>query len=648
MGGTQRAAKFVKYLPEFGWEPLVVTVKDVAYYAKDATLLDEIKDAQIHRTGSLDPQRLLAKFTFSSPEKSFPKKSNSSFLWQKLNSLASFIFIPDTKVLWLPFAFLKARQIIKMKTIDCILTSSPPNSVHLLGYFLKWFTNISWVADFRDGWSEGNFQKEPTAFHKWVNRLLEKKCVRYADRVIGVSNGLVAKLIAKSEMPSTKFHMITNGFDAQDFSGIEPTAENQKYTISYCGALTPIAPLDSFFEALAELLHTHPQLAADMCVNIAGGEVNSQIEHFIEKFNLKKVVKVLDYLSHGEAVMLMASSDLLLYPIAHWASRDFIPGKTFEYLASGRRILAIGPNVEGMEILKSSNRADHFSHDNKEGIKAALLERYNSKRQMRPAELRGFDLSQYERRQLTKTLASVLDSMVKLNKSNTIYGFPQSYLEKRLQILGFAGLTLVIDAACGTGEWTRPLAKLNRTVAAFDIDVAPLQQARRYLNTVNVCNAQLIQADMLTTPIKANSADAIFCFDSLMFANPAKALKGFHEILKKGGRVYLVVNGFGWVLYCIFHRGLKQRNYAKVNMGLRMIFDTFLRRIFFKHYPVENTFFTKYDLQNLAEASGFRVLHLGFEGTFKNANFQEYAPCNFPKYFGATCSLEILMGKNEF
>lgn len=411
LGGTQRAVKFVKYLPEFGWEPFVITVKDVAYYAKDPTLLDDLQNAKIFRTGSLDPQRLLAIFSYRKKESIVNQKTPFKRKWLILNKIVSSVFIPDSKVLWLPFAFIKALLIKKKENINCLLTTSPPHSIHLAGFFLKSLTNISWIADFRDGWSDGNFQKEPTRIHKWINRYLEKKVLKKADRVIGVSTKLVELFKNKIPEHTSKFYVITNGFDAEDVLNIKDIPSNEKFTITFCGAVTSISPVRSFLESLGRLIKKQPIFKDEIFVKIIGVDLEGLVEESICQFGLHEVVKCIGYLSHRDALQQIFQADLLLYPIARWARRDFIPGKTFEYLASGNLVLAIGPEVEGFLILKKANRVELVSHDNLEVIEHAILKYYHLFKQNLLPKGQYVDISKFERKQLTKKLAEILNNM---------------------------------------------------------------------------------------------------------------------------------------------------------------------------------------------------------------------------------------------
>lgn len=411
MGGTQRTAKFVKYLPQFGWQPVVVTVKDIVYHAIDPSLLDDVKSAVVVRTGSFDPQRLLAIF-FPKRERPRSKKSTSAF-WRAFSKLISWCFIPDSKLLWLPFAVLKARQLMRAHEIACILTTSPPHSVHLAGVVLKKITGLPLVVDFRDGWSGGNFQTEPTRFHRWLNRVLERYVLNAADAVIAVSQKLTEQLQKKSYRPADQFFTITNGFDADDFPETTDRELLTKFTITYCGALTDIAPLDGFFAGLWRLLQIRPEARTEVVVKLVGQNLLENLETHLRELQVFNLIEWIGYLPHREALMHLRQSHLLLYPVADWASEDFIPGKTFEYIAAGVPVLAFGPNVEGVEILRQSADVKNFAHDDTDGIAQAIFRHYalfKSGELRQPTHRR---IQNFERKFLTRRLAEILEARVR-------------------------------------------------------------------------------------------------------------------------------------------------------------------------------------------------------------------------------------------
>ncbi len=408
MGGTQRAAKFAKYLPDFDWEPIVVSVKDIVYYAKDSTLLTELTDTKIYRTGSLDPQRLF--YLLSAPTGQTKQTAANNSRGHFLNKLLSFFFIPDSKILWLPFALFRSWRLIKKENIEFVLTTSPPHSIHFAGLFLKRCKKLKWIADFRDGWSGGNFQSEPTRFHAYLNQLLQKRVVRAADQLVTVSSGLRNILIQKSEAHPIKFTVITNGFDAEDFATLHPRPPARRFEIVFSGALTNIAPVNSFLVALSSLLCKNPHMRKRILLLLVGCNLQSNLLELVNRLELSDCVHFTGYLSHLHALEIVMSADLLLYPVAQDASHDFVPGKTFEYLASGKRILAIGPRVEGIRILEQHRALNTLPHEDIPAIEDALLRFFQEGTVVTSTDLTSRNVLRFERRQLTKQLSQILDT----------------------------------------------------------------------------------------------------------------------------------------------------------------------------------------------------------------------------------------------
>ena len=412
MGGTQRVAKFVKYLPEFGWQPVVVTVKNISYYAEDLSLLQDVRGAPVRRTGSLDPQRLLKLFSNVRPPRQKVIRSKESSWTHKVNRLLSWVLLPDTKLLWQPFAYKAAMDILRAGKIDCLLTTSPPHSVHLAGSLLHKTYKIPWVADFRDGWASGNFQYEPTKLHRRLNELLETRVLKQADQVISVSEPLTEKLRQHNFENSERFHTITNGFDWQDFPAQKPQFGEDVFTITYSGAMSNIAPLQGFFTALSELLKSQPDLRKKLGVRLVGLDMEGQVQRFVTDAGLKDLVTFCGYRPHGEAVDFLLKSHLLLYPVADWASDDFVPGKTFEYMAAQKPVLALGPNVEGVRLLKNVADVEHAGHKDISKIVDLLKARIEADWGMSQNSPDRKTLEIFERKMLTRKLAGILDAAI--------------------------------------------------------------------------------------------------------------------------------------------------------------------------------------------------------------------------------------------
>lgn len=405
MGGTQRTAKFAKYLPYFGWNPIVVTVKDVAYYAKDPTLLADVRDVEIHRTGSLDPLRLL--YLFSKGESAGAPSGGHRRMFAKL---LSWVFVPDAKVLWLPFAFFRALRVLRTQDVSCLLTTSPPHSVHFLGLLLKKMKHLTWVADFRDGWSGGNFQDEPTPLHKWLNRTCERLILRNADQVIAVSDGLKENLAAAVLQGRERFHTITNGFDQEDFSELPELRRDDRFNIVYSGALTSMAPVRGFLQAVKALVARDPDAREKLRVRFVGADLEGAAAQQVSELELEDMVEFLGFLPHRTSLEKVHTADLLLYPVSNEASADFVPGKTFEYLAARKRVLAVGAETEGLKILQRHGSVVWLAHDDIEGMTNAIRDAMAGEWTVESSSPDDAALV-FERKRLTGRLARILDNL---------------------------------------------------------------------------------------------------------------------------------------------------------------------------------------------------------------------------------------------
>ena len=217
-------------------------------------------------------------------------------------------------------------------------------------------------------------------------------------------------------------------------------------------------------------------------------------------------------------------------------------------------------------------------------------------------------------------------------------------IKKKLLTIGFSNHNIVIDAACGTGEWSSILAATNRTVIAYDISKESINTAIK--NYSSIKNLSFINASMSSSPIKKQTADAILCSGALMYVNPLATLKAFNKELNTKGIVYLSINGLGWILNCFFIRGIKNKDISKVNMAIRIVFDTLIRRIINPRHKVISTVFTFSDIKKLAEKSGFKVLHIGFEGTYLNPDSKKYQPIDKKTFLGITEAFEVVLQKH--
>ncbi|MFZ5516620.1 MAG: glycosyltransferase [Candidatus Zhuqueibacterota bacterium] len=412
MGGTQRSAKFVKYLPQFGWTPHVVTVKDVRYYAHDESLLDELKHAHILRTESWDPLRLWARLSSSATEKPGSRKtmkSPPSKSWMNLLNqvIGVWLLIPDSKMLWLTFAIRASLKLIRRQKIDVVYTTSPPQSAHLAGLILSQLTGVKWLADFRDDWTGGESQASPTAFHRFINRLFEKLTLKRADRIVAMCDFLKASLRTKHGYSdqSGKFKTILNGYDRDDFSGMIHAPRNELFTITHCGSISRVSHPEPFLRAVSNLFREHPDLRRRIQIQFIGTDIFNSLEALLVRYGLEQTIPAIRYLPHRDALSQVMRSHLLLLTIFKKTNEEIITGKVFEYLASGKPILLISSQGEVAQMIQRHRRGTLLAHDDIAGIQKSILNYYQLHQAGRLPMAPPLSLQEFDREHLTGELA---------------------------------------------------------------------------------------------------------------------------------------------------------------------------------------------------------------------------------------------------
>jgi len=415
MGGTQRAAKFVKYLPTFNWKPIVVTVKDVKYYAQDKTLLDDVSKCAVVRTESLDPLRLFYRFTSSRDKTEVQKQTNGSFsILNFLNKiLVNWFLIPDSKILWLPFSILISIKLINQNKIGVIFTTSPPHSAHLGGLILKWIAGVKWVVDFRDDWTGGESQPSPTIFHSFLNKLLEKFVLKFSDRVISMCHPLTENLEKKGGyFQTSKFLTITNGYDPEDFSVYIKQMPHEKFTITHAGSISKVSDPEQFLKAIHSLFEQNPHLQDRIRIRFFGTDIFGNLDSLKTKYNLSRNILPIRYLPHQEVLKEVMKSHLLLLVINKRTEEEIITSKVFEYLGSGKPILLISGEGEVARLIREFKRGTVVDNKNVREIKETILKYYNlfQKGSLKFSE--PLSIKRYDRRVLAGNLADTFSELI--------------------------------------------------------------------------------------------------------------------------------------------------------------------------------------------------------------------------------------------
>ena len=402
-GGVQRTVKFIKYLPDFGWEAVVIAADDKTYWARDETLLDDIPEATIiKRSRPLSPRffhSVLEKLT----SKEFSKRVMEN------------IFIPDSRIIWALSAFFYGLWAIRKYDVKLIYSTSPPHSVHLAALLLKKITGLQWVSDFRDPWTKDFLLNPRNSLVEWLHEQMEKKVFKNADRVISVTDQIREEYGGLDWIDTDHLVTIYNGYDSDDFIDTVATeGKSNKFIITYTGSIYAGVYPKNFYLALALFLKDNPSFKDRVVIKFLG-VMDSNIEFEIKGL-LKDNAIFLGYISHEEAIKAMVESDcnLVTFPMDKRFSYA-AGGKIFEYLAAGRPILAVVPPGVAANIVKSTrtgvviHESDPEELSNK--LKGAISEIERMKREgtfLPDVEV----IKQFERRKQTQKLAGIFNELI--------------------------------------------------------------------------------------------------------------------------------------------------------------------------------------------------------------------------------------------
>lgn len=338
--GVQRVLKFVKYLPDFGWEPIVLTVRNGEFPAIDETLIADIPPGcKVYPTSSFQVFNIfkwlkgskrdakIETFIFSNKN---PKFFDRLSFWIRQN-----IFVPDARVGWVPFAFRKGLEIIQQEKPVLIFSSSPPHSLQLAALKLARETGLPWVADLRDPWIDAFWDKDlkRTLLAQQRNVAMEKRVIREASAIVTVSKGC-RDLLVKEPRPDV--HVIPNGFDPDDFTVKKQKSGN--FRIVYSGHISADQNPENFFEALTALKSLYGSV---LDVRFYGG-LEASVAQTIQKLGIGDIVHLNPYVSHQESIGNITQADVLLLLIPRINSKGIVTGKIYEYLATNNLILGIG------------------------------------------------------------------------------------------------------------------------------------------------------------------------------------------------------------------------------------------------------------------------------------------------------------------
>ncbi len=407
--GVQRWLKFVKYLRDFGFEPIVYVPENPMYPMIDEQIGKDVPtDIQVIKQPIWEPYGLASLFSKKKTQKIssgiIPRKKMSFtekiMLWVRGN-----LFIPDARKFWVKPSVRFLSDFIEKNDIQTIITTSPPHSIHLIGYHLKnKFPKLKWITDFRDPWTSIGYHKD-LRLTKWADKrhkFWEKEILQSSDLVITTSFKTQEDF---SQLTSKPIHVITNGYDIQNQVKAKVS---DMFLVSHIGSLLSDRNPKALWKVFADLTRENSEFAQDFRLCFAG-KISSDIEEDIASLGLSDYVINKGYISHNEAIELQQTSQiLLLIEINSRETAGIIPGKLFEYMISERPILAIGPeNWDAAHIIEKTNTGKFFMYADEIQIKQTIMEWYALYKN-KSLKTNPIGLLPYSRKKLTEKLAQLL------------------------------------------------------------------------------------------------------------------------------------------------------------------------------------------------------------------------------------------------
>lgn len=417
--GVQRTLKFVKYLPQFGWQPTVLTVdpKHASYPNVDTSLEAEVPSGvEVIRTKSWDPYSNYARLMGKSKDEvvgvSFAGESDPGPLQKVGRWIRANIFIPDARVGWVPFALTKARSVLQKQHFDAVVTTGPPHSTHLIGLRLaggRGVPQIPWLADFRDPWTQSDYYQDlpVTRIALAADRRLEQRVLSKANRVVVRSPTM--KRMLRSQV-ARDYELVMNGFDPADFDD-STYARGDGIVIRHLGNMPAARNPDALWRALRRL----EDIRGDVRVELVGS-VDPVIVQAAEQQGVGAHVTVGPYVDHAEAIRLMKSADILLLVVNNVKGAEGImTGKLFEYMAAGRPVLGIGPvDGDAAEAIGRVSAGEMFDYDDAAGVSRFLAEYVDAVRSGKIVTGASWEASQaYSRVSQCKDLSEILTQMTR-------------------------------------------------------------------------------------------------------------------------------------------------------------------------------------------------------------------------------------------
>lgn len=418
--GVQRWLKMSKYLPEYGWQPVIYTTENAEYPIIDHSLEKDVApNIEVIRRPINEPYSAYKKFLGIKKEETVKmgfiqeKEKNKSWksdlsLWVRGN-----FFIPDARCGWVKPSVRFLKEYLNEHPVDAIISTGPPHSMHLIALKLKEALGLPWIADFRDPWTEIDYYNDLhlTAWADRKHHRLEQEVLTKADKVVTVAPDGARRL---GRLGNRNVRTIYNGFDRDD-DAQTPVNLSEQFTITYLGVLSKIQNPSNLWQALAELIKEDSGFDKNLKINMIG-QIDSAVVSSINENGLTQHVAYSPYMPHDQVSAVHRSSTLLLLllmPDSEPRAKGLLTGKLFEYMASGRPILCIGPeDGDAARILRETGAGQTISFEDKEKMKEALKNLYQRYLENTLEGNTNPKVENYSRQVMTQQYATLLNQAI--------------------------------------------------------------------------------------------------------------------------------------------------------------------------------------------------------------------------------------------
>ena len=413
--GVQRWVKFVKFLREFGYEPIIYTPENPEFPSIDHSFDNDIpENIKILKTPIWEPYQIYRFLKGKKKDSISVGFISEKYNKGKIDKLSIWIrgnfLIPDPRKFWIKPSVKFLSNYLKKNPVDAIITTGPPHSMHMIGLGLKKiFPTLPWIADFRDPWTNIDFYKELNLGYisDKIHHRMEKKVIRTADSVVVVSNSMKEEY---DLLQHNNLQVITNGFDKDDVKQVAVYVD-QSFSISHIGTLNAARNPKTVWKVLNEICDENRIFKSDLQIQLIG-KVDFSVIDDIKRNGLEQNLFKTNNISHIDAIEKQQSSQILLLLINNSANaKGILTGKFFEYLAAKRPILGIGPtDGDAAQILSETGAGVMVDFEDEKATKEAILSYYN-RYKMGSIQVEAASIEKYSRRTLTEELAKLIDSL---------------------------------------------------------------------------------------------------------------------------------------------------------------------------------------------------------------------------------------------